>query len=131
MIFDTDVLIWALRGNPGAARAIDSAPDRRLSVVSFMELLQGSRSKREADQIRQSLLKLQFAFVPLSERIGSTAADLVEQHAFSHGIHVADALIAATALQSNQPLCTANTKHFRPISGLWLTAFRPSLERPS
>jgi hypothetical protein len=126
MIFDTDVLIWALRGNPGAARTIDSAIDRTLSVVSLMELLQGSRSKREAHQIRQSLLTLQFTLTPLSERIGSTAADLIEQHALSRGIQVADALIAATALESDQPLCTANTKHFRFIRALALTAFRPA-----
>jgi predicted nucleic acid-binding protein len=45
MIFDTDVLIWASRGNERAARAIDAAPDRALAIVSLMELLQGARSK--------------------------------------------------------------------------------------
>jgi hypothetical protein len=69
-------------------------------------------------QIRQSLLKLQFTVAPLSERIGGTAADLIEQHALSHGIQVADALIAATALDSNQPLCTSNTNSSAP-SVIW------------
>jgi predicted nucleic acid-binding protein len=124
MIFDTDVLIWASRGNLNAARTIDRATDRALSIVSFMELLQGARSKLEARQIRQSLRRLEFRILPLSEPIGATAAAIIEQHALAHGIQVADALIAATAIETDHPLCTANAKHFRPISGLSRIAFR-------
>jgi predicted nucleic acid-binding protein len=125
MIFDTDVLIWASRGNVHAARAIDAAPDRALSIVSFMELLQGARSKREIRQIQESLRQLQFRVLPLSEAIGATAAALIEQHALAHGIQLADALIAATALEVGRPLCTGNSKHFRPIRGLSRAVFRP------
>ena len=125
MIFDTDVLIWATRGNMKAARAIDAAPDRALSIISLMELLQGARSKLEARQIRQSLRQLRFLILPLSESIGAAAAALIEQHALAHGIQVSDALIAATAIESGHPLCTANTKHFRPIVALSRVTFRP------
>lgn len=125
MIFDTDVLVWASRGNLRAARTIDAASDRALSIVSFMELLQGARSKLESRQIRQSLRQLRFRILPLSETIGATAAAIVEQHALAHGIQVADALIAATAIEADLPLCTANVKHFRPISSLSRVAFRP------
>ena len=124
MIFDTDVLIWASRGHPLAARTIDAATNRALSVISFMELLQGVRSKLEARQIRQSLLKLQFTVLPVSESIGSSAVMLIERYALAHGIQVADALVAATAMEAGQPLCTANVKHFRPLHGLSLVAFR-------
>jgi predicted nucleic acid-binding protein len=125
MMFDTDVLVWASRGNLRAARTIDAAADRALSIVSFMELLQGARSKLEGRQIRQSLRQLQFRILPLSETIGATAAAIIEQHALAHGIQVADALIAATAIEAGHPLCTVNVKHFRPISALSRVAFRP------
>ena len=125
MIFDTDVLVWASRGNLRAARTIDAATDRALSIISFMELLQGARSKLETRQIRQSLRQLQFRILPLSETIGATAAAIIEQHALAHGIQVAHALIAATAIEAGHPLCTANVKHFRPISSLSRVAFRP------
>jgi predicted nucleic acid-binding protein len=125
MIFDTDVLVWASRGNLRAARTIDAATDRALSIVSFMELLQGARSKLETRQIRQSLRQLQFRILPLSEMIGATAAAIIEQHALAHGIQLADALIAATAIETDHPLCTANVKHFRPIRSLSRVAFRP------
>lgn len=125
MIFDTDVLIWALRGNPDAARTIGQAADRALSIVSLMELLQGARSKLEVRQIQQSLFQLDFSILPLSESIGATASSLIEQYTLTAGIQVADALIAATASLSGQRLCTANTKHFSPIRSLSLLPFRP------
>ena len=47
MIFDTDVMIWAFRGNVKALNAIDAAAARSISAVTYMELLQGVRSKTE------------------------------------------------------------------------------------
>ncbi|MEP7355305.1 MAG: PIN domain-containing protein [Acidobacteriota bacterium] len=129
MIFDTDVLVWATRGNTAAARAVDRAADRALSIVSLMELLQGARSKLEARQIQQSLRQADFRVLPLSETIGSKAASLIEQHSLATGIELADALIAATVLDANDFFCTANTKHFREIRGLSLTSFRPASAR--
>jgi predicted nucleic acid-binding protein len=110
MIFDTDVLIWASRGNERAARAIDAVPDRALAIVSLMELIEGARSKLEARQIKQSLHQLQFRVLPLSEAIGAAAAALIEQHALAHGIELADALIAATAMKTGLSFCTGNAK---------------------
>jgi predicted nucleic acid-binding protein len=125
MIFDTDVLIWASRGNERAARVIDAAPDRAIAIVSFMELLQGARTKLEARLIKQSLQQLQFRVLPLSEAIGAAAVALIEQHALAHGIELADALIAATAMETGLPFCTGNAKHFRPIRGLSCVVFCP------
>jgi len=124
-MFDTDVLIWVARGNKSAARVIDAAHDRALSVISVMELLQGARSKIEAGKIRQALRQLQFQILPLSESIGTIAATIIEEHALANGMQLADALIAATAIESGLPLCTGNTKHFRPISRVSCVAFRP------
>jgi hypothetical protein len=125
MIFDTDVLIWVLRGHSRAARMIDAAADRALSIVSWMELLQGARSKLEVRRIQESLRRLDFRIFPLSEPIGAKAAALIEEHALAHGIQLADALIAATAIESGHPLCTGNVKRFRPITALSRVAFRP------
>jgi predicted nucleic acid-binding protein len=98
MIFDTDVLIWYLRGSVEAAAAIDDASDRAISLVTLMELLQGANSKREAHQIKGFLKELCFETLPLSERIGYRASIYVEEYALSHGTGVADALVAATAV---------------------------------
>ena len=42
MIFDTDVMIWAFRGNDKALDAIDRAVMRSISAVTYMELLKSS-----------------------------------------------------------------------------------------
>ncbi len=125
MIFDTDVLVWAFRGNKDAASAINTVTDRALSIVSLMELLRGARSKLDARRIQLLLRDFQFRVRPLSEPIGATAAAIIEQYALAHGIQVTDALIAATAIDSGETLCTGNTKHFRPILALSRVEFRP------
>jgi predicted nucleic acid-binding protein len=56
VIFDTDVLIWCLRGNAKAARTVDQARRRCVSIASYMELLQGARDGREQKAIRGSLV---------------------------------------------------------------------------
>ena len=123
MIFDTDVLIWALRGNDKAADAIEAEDVRAVSVVSRMELFQGARDKREQATIRRFLQE--FETLPLTERIGHRASIYVEEHALKSGLELADALIAATAAERGETLCTGNGHHYRAIAELELRAFRP------
>lgn len=47
MIFDSDVMIWAFRGNKDALNEIDHADCSAISSVTYMELLQGVRNKYE------------------------------------------------------------------------------------
>ena len=52
-------------------------------------------------------------------------ASLMEAHAFSCGLQVADALIAATAREAGEILATGNIRHFRPIAGCACGPFVP------
>ena len=52
MLFDTDVLIWALRGSKKAAKEIDNDENRFISAVNYMELMQGARSRQEQTLIK-------------------------------------------------------------------------------
>ncbi|MEZ4808518.1 MAG: hypothetical protein R2815_13730 [Flavobacteriales bacterium] len=45
---------------------------------------------------------------------------ILEGHAKENGVHLADHLIAATAIAHNVPLLTLNAKHFKGIKGLQL-----------
>ena len=125
MIFDTDVLIWCLRGHARAADAVDAAPERAVSIVTWMELVQGARDRKELGVLRAFLVDLGFATLPLSENIGHRAAVYMETYALRVDLGVADAFIAATAAEHARPLCTGNAKHYRPIGELPLTPFRP------
>lgn len=125
MIFDSDVVIWASRGDAGAASWINAADCPAMSIVTLMEVLQGTRSIREMQQTRQLIRVLRFRVLPLSESIGDTAVALIEEHALANGLQVADALIAATALDAGEVLATGNARRFRAIRRLEIKAFRP------
>jgi len=125
MIFDTDVFIWAQRGNDRAAQAIDEATSRCASVLTYMELLQGAANKLQHSYIKDFLNEFEFEILPLTENIGHRAAIYVEEYALASGLRAADAIIAATATEHNMQLITSNAKHFRSIHDLKLRVFRP------
>ena len=117
MLFDTDVLIWALRGNPKAAAVIDDAEDRFISAVTYMELIQGARNKAEQKLIKET--------VPIDENISLRATVFMEEFCLKSGMGLADALIFATACEHTITLCSANKKHYKEIASLTAKEFRP------
>ncbi len=125
MIFDTDVLVWFLRGNAKAAQAVDAVENRMISIITYMELLQGSRNKQEDRGIKSFLKDCRFAMLPLTENIGHRASIYVEEYALSNSIGVADAIIAATAVEENVTLLSANVKHFKCVKDLQVKQFYP------
>jgi predicted nucleic acid-binding protein len=129
MIFDSDVLIWFLRGDSGAGTLIDSIPDRALSIVTLMEVQQGAKSKAEMRMARELFRERAFRIIPLTESIGHIAAGLIEEYALSSGLRLEDALIAATVREAGETLATGNIRHFRPIANLELRPFRPGPAR--
>jgi hypothetical protein len=125
VLFDTDILIWVQRGNQKAARAIDQSPDRYVSILTYMELLQAAQNRKQHEYITSFLSDLGFQTLPLTENIGHRAAVYVAEYALSHGLRAGDAIIAATATENNLPLCSGNARHYRAIQELKLKVFRP------
>jgi len=125
MLIDTDVLIWVLRGNSKAAKLVDAMEHRLISAVTHMELLQGARDRNEARTIKSFLVDNGFAIIPLSENIGHRATIYVEEYGLKAGMRVADALIAATAVEMSIALCSGDRKHYKAINELELKVFRP------
>jgi predicted nucleic acid-binding protein len=125
MLFDTDIFIWAQRGNVKAARLIDRSPERFLSVFSYMELLQSARDGEQHRRTHNFLSAFGFEVLPLTENIGHRALIYVEQYTLSHGLRAGDAIIAATAAENKMTLVSGNAKHFRLIKELKLKVFKP------
>jgi len=125
MLVDSDVLIWYLRGDERAAQFLDGLPNLSLSAVTYMELVQGMRNRRELKDLQSDLKSRNAVILPIGERISERAVRLVEAHFHSHALQLADALIGATALEHALPLATANTKHYKVIEGLKIEAFAP------
>lgn len=125
MLFDTDVLIWYLRGNDKAAQAIDTVDSKHISIISYMELLQGARDKKEIKIIRSFLKDLGFETLPLTENIGYRASVYMEEYCLRVDMCLADALLASTAVENSLIMYTGNKKHYRPIEELEIKLFRP------
>ena len=125
ILVDTDVLIWNLRGNETAAHRLDNSPGFSLSAVTWMELTQGVRDNAELRVLKQALRFWHADILHLNESISARSSFLVEEHALANSLQLADALIAATALETGLTLLTANDRHYRFIPGLELEIFRP------
>ena len=124
MLFDTDVLIWCFRGVAKAAKAIGDAQSPTISVITYMELVQGARDKKELKTITSFLTDMNIPVLPLTENIGHRASIYMEEHALKDGMALADALIAATAVERALTLCSGNVKHFKVINDLELHVFK-------
>ena len=125
MIFDTDIFIWIQRGNRKAASLVEREEDRFISVQTYLQLLQGAENKQQHEYTKQFLKDFGFRTIPLSGNIGHRATVYIEEYSLSHGLRAGDALIAATAAESNMVLCSSNAKHFKPIKDLKLKVFHP------
>lgn len=125
MLIDTDVLIWYLKGNKKAYDIIENLNPFSISAVTYMELVQGMRDKKELIILRHAIKLWGSKIIYISEDISAKAMFFVEQHFLSNSIQLADALIAATAINCGESLLTANDKHYRILKNLKIQKFRP------
>ena len=124
LLIDTDVLIWYMRGNESAYRAIEGNLPFSISVVTYIELVQGMRNKDELNCLRKTLKDWETKILYISEEISAKAMFYVEQHYLSHSLHLADALIGATAVSYGLPILTGNDKHYKVIKHVQIKKFR-------
>lgn len=115
-LIDTNIFIDIFRGNEALHNALLQV-NGHINDVIYIELIQGGQlGKDELREIKKYIRP--FTRIHLSQRISITAVTLVEQYGASHGLMLADALIASTALVWGLPLVTLNTKDFRFIKNL-------------
>lgn len=124
ILIDTDLLI-DLANNDLAAKnylVVESQISSLvISVITQMELVIGCRNKKELEALNK--LMLQFQIMQLSESISIKAEQLVRVYYLSHGLLIADALIAATAIEFQIPLLSKNQRDYRFIQELNLLPY--------
>ena len=124
LLVDTDILIDVARGNDFALQFMNRAAQQgalAISIVTEMELIVGCRNRRELKSMNTFLKR--FSVIPLTPEISTLASNLLRTYRLSHGLLIADALIAATALVLKLRFASKNQKDFRFIDGLMLIAF--------
>ena len=114
-LVDTNVLSRIFTGDKNVKQFIE-ALDAAVCTVVYAECLQGSKSNREKRIVESYLSR--FEFCHLTSRISTRAIDLIRTYSNTHGLLLADALIAATCLDGDLTLVTYNTNDFRFIHGL-------------
>lgn len=70
-LVDTDVLIWYLKGNDNARQEIEALPGFFISVVTYIELVQGMRNKQELVALRRALRLWNAKVLYISEDISA------------------------------------------------------------
>ena len=126
MLIDTDIIIWYMRGNINAYKAIKNIEDFNISVITYMELVQGVRNKNEFKELRTTLNYWNAKTLYINYEVSTKAMFYIERYCLSHHLEIADSLIASTAICSGMSLFTGNKKHFSCIRELSIKAFNPS-----
>ena len=114
-----------MKGNEKAYKIIENSEHFNISVVTYMELVQGMRSKNELTHLRRALHAWNSKILYISEEISVKAMFFIEQHYLSHSIQLADALIGATAISHGLPILTGNDKHYKILKDIQIKKFRP------
>ena len=120
ILVDTDILIDYLRGQPKAVRFVhDNADWITLSAMSVAELYAGVRGAADDREQRAlaDFLDL-FPVVPITAAVACAGGLYRRDYGRSHGVGLADAVIAATAVSSDAALQTLNVKHYPMFDGL-------------
>ncbi len=125
MIIDTDVLVWYLRGDTKARTIVEEHIPFSISVVTYMELIQGMKNREEFRKFQKQIQKWNTNIIQIDKEVSSRAMFYVQEYALSHSMMNADALVAATVVQTNEKLITANDKHYKYIPTIDLKKFVP------
>ena len=94
-----------------------------ISVVTAMELFVGCANKTE-QRIVEKFIK-RFEVLLLTKEVSETAVSLLKRYRLSHGLLIADALIASTAIEYDMAFVSKNQKDYRFITELRLLPYPP------
>ncbi|MBW1979799.1 MAG: type II toxin-antitoxin system VapC family toxin [Deltaproteobacteria bacterium] len=117
ILLDTDVLVDFLRGRRKAVAFINTNSDRIiLSSIVVAELYAGVKGDAER-AVLDNFVSL-FRVVPVSAKIAKAGGLYKRDYGKSHGVGLADAILAATAEAENAEFKTLNCKHYPMLKGL-------------
>jgi hypothetical protein len=117
VLIDTDVLIDYLRGQAEAVSYLESLTEPLLiSAITVAELFAGVREGTERVALEQFVSA--FNVIPIDDAIAANGGLIRRDYRKSHGVGLADAIIASTAEFTKADLVTLNKKHFPMLSNV-------------
>lgn len=110
-LIDTDVLIEYLRGSAQAIAFLEGVEGSLcVSAITVAELYSGVKGEEEESALAQFLSA--FAVIPVDEALAVRGGLSRRDFAGSHGVGLADALVAASAQEAGAVLVTFNKRHY-------------------
>mgnify|MGYP003565371886 CR=1 FL=1 len=117
ILLDTDILVDFLRGYSKAMAFVNANSERIiLSTIVIAELYAGVKGAAE-QAVLDDFVSL-FRVVTVNANIAKAGGLYKRDYAKSHGVGLADAILAATAEAENAELKSLNTKHYPMLKGL-------------
>ena len=117
LLLDTDVLVDFLRGHPKAVAFVNTHSARIiLSSIVVAELYAGVKGNAEQAALGDFISL--FRVIPVSAEIAKAGGLYKRDYGKSHGVGLADAILAATAEAEDAELKTLNRKHHPMLKGL-------------
>ncbi len=117
ILLDTDILVDFLRGHSKAMAFVKASSARIiLSSIVVAELYAGVKGDAE-QAVLEDFVSL-FRIVSVDANIAKAGGLYKRDYGKSHGVGLADAILAATAEAENAELRTLNTKHYPMLKGL-------------
>jgi len=117
ILVDTDVLVDFLRGHSKAV-AFVNANSARIILSSIVVAQLYAEVKGHMEQTGLDSFISLFRVVPISAKIAKVGGLYKRNYGKSHGVGLADAILAATTEAENAELKTINTKHYPMLKGL-------------
>ena len=117
ILLDTDVLVDFLRGHVKAVAFVKTYSARIiLSSIVIAELYAGV--KGDAEQVALEDFVSLFRVVPVSAEIAKAGGLYKRDYGKSHGVGLADAILAATAEAEDAELKILNRRHYPMLKRL-------------
>ncbi len=112
-LIDTDVLIWALRGNRTYITLLSNLRDQAVLSLSTITIAEIYKNIFPSEITKTEAVFDQFKIHPVTIQIARNGGLYWKQFVPKvKKINILDCLIAATAKESNATLVTLNLRHF-------------------
>ena len=120
ILCDTNIFINWFNNHIPTIEKIDEIGVNKiaLSVVTYMELIEGTDNKQQLKQLKKKIKN--YYLIDFTKEISLKATELIEDYYLSHGLLIPDAIIGATAIETELSLFTYNTKDFKYLPGITL-----------
>ncbi len=124
-LLDSDVVIWLLRGQRKVVEHVETLAGRGRLLVSSVTRAEVTSGMRPGEEKATLHLLDGLTTVPVSGDIADRAGGMRREFRLRGiTIHLPDAIIAATAVETDAELHTCNPRHY-PDYGIALVAVEP------